>query len=184
MKTFIFFIILAASVYFGTGGFLILQNDQAYEQAKELKQMPVEVDGICFYNREVMIAATQQDLILKIYPYALNIPSFLSFIITALSFGIIGSIGKVINDIIHGERQLNDFPNLLLIPLQGAFIGLIILGISFAIPVILTSENISLKPIAIVILSLFGGIYYRNFYSWITNILEKTLFVKKDPDKI
>ena len=165
--TIIFLIVL----YLGSGGFIILQNEQSYEKAFTLERKEVVYESINFYNKEVMIAAREQELIISIYPYATKIPSFLSFLLTAISFGIIGALGKVINDSIQNGTNFKDAPNLLLIPMQGGIIGIIILGISYTIPIILTNENITLKPITIVFLSLFGGIFFLNFYSWITNII-------------
>ena len=42
-----------------------------------------------------MKCALQQDVIIKIYPYSNMIPSVLNFLITAMSFGIIGSLERL-----------------------------------------------------------------------------------------
>lgn len=173
-------IIFMIALYFGTGGYIILQNEQLYEKVKTLENKEVEYQGITFYNKETMNAAREQGLIICVYPYAMKIPSFLSFLFTAVSFGIIGALGKVINDTIQQKVKIKDTHNLILIPLQGGIIGIIILGISYTIPIILTNENVSLKPITIVFLSLFGGIFYLNFYDWFTHIINKILFSKED----
>jgi hypothetical protein len=173
-------LILLIALYLGTGGFIILQNEQLYEKSftLEAKEVIESGSGIKFANKERMEAALQQALIQKIYPYAKSIPSALSFVLTAISFGIIGSIGKIINDVIIKKQILNEVGNLLLIPLQGGIIGLIILGVSYAIPVLLTSDAESLKPITVVFLSLFGGIFYLQFYKWFSKAIDKV--VSKD----
>lgn len=180
-KTGILILFLIIALYFGIGGLIILENDLKYEKAKTLEKKEVYYNNkIKFHNKEVMNAAIQQDHILKIYPYAKQLPSAMSFIITALSFGMIGSIGKVINDSIKNKVRLSETINLLLIPLQGSIIGLIILGISYVIPLLLTSDDVSLKPITIVFLCLFGGIFYLDFYNWLEEIFKKMIF--KNPD--
>jgi hypothetical protein len=179
IKNLLIGLITIIALYFGTGGFIILQNEQLYEKAIALEKNEVISEGIPYYNKEVMIAAKQQDLILEIYPYAEKIPSILSFVLTAISFGIIGAIGKVVNDTILKDAKLNDTNNLLLVPIQGGIIGIIILGISYAIPILLSNDNVSLDPVTIVFLSLFGGIFYLNFYKWFTDVIDKAL-TKKD----
>jgi hypothetical protein len=169
-------IVTVMAFYFGTGGFIILQNDQQYETANTLEKNEVCSSGVKFHNKEAMIAAKQQDLILAIYPYATKIPATLCFIFTAISFAIIGSVGKMINDSIPKGIKLKDTTNLLLVPIQGGIIGIIILGISYTIPIVLTNDNVSLKPITIVFLSLFGGVFYQNFYNWFTDAMNKTIF--------
>lgn len=168
-------LILILALYFGTGGFIILQNEQLYESSSVLEAKEVDYHGIKFLNKGILEAAIQQDHILTFYPYAKSIPSALSFIMTAISFGIIGSIGKMINDVVIGKKKLAEVENLLLIPLHGGIIGLIILGISFAIPVLLTSDTESLKPISVVFLSLFGGIFYLQFYTWFSKAVDKVI---------
>ncbi|MGQ1788513.1 MULTISPECIES: hypothetical protein [unclassified Saccharicrinis] len=176
-------IIFLAALYIGSGGYIILQNEQLYEKANTLEKKEVTYHGIKFYNKETMNAAREQELIISVYPYAMKIPSFLCFLLTAISFGIIGALGKVINDTIHKKTKFKDTPNLLLVPIQGGIIGIIILGISYTIPIILTNDNVSLKPITIVFLSLFGGIFYLNFYDWFAHMINKVLFSKDDNNK-
>jgi hypothetical protein len=181
MKVVLFALIGIIAIYLGVGGFLILRNDQLFNESLALKSSPVTYDGVTFNTKEEMEAVQQQDLILCVFPYADRIPSVLSFLLTAISFGIIGAIGKVINDTIQGGTRLRDVKNLLLITVQGAIIGLIILGVSFTIPVVLTNEKSSLNPVTVVFLSLFGGIYYLKFFNWITNVISKVVF--EDPSK-
>jgi hypothetical protein len=175
-------LILLSVFYFGTGGFVILQNDQLYEKSNALQTSEVEYEGIKFKNKEVLNAALQQELILKVYPYADKIPSTLCFIITAISFGAIGSIAKIINDTILKKQKIREIDNLLLIPVQGGIIGLMILGISYILPVLLTNETESLKPITIVFLSLFGGLFYLHFYKWLLKAIDKA--VNRDIEKL
>jgi hypothetical protein len=176
IKSIIITVVFVLALYFGSGGFIVLENEQKYEKAIALQKKEVVYKRITFYNKEVMEAAKQQNLIQKFYAYYDQLPSVLNFIITALCFGIIGSIGKVVNDTIKNETILAEKTNLLLIPCQGAIIGLIILGVSYTIPVLLTSENVTLKPITVVFLSLFSGIFYENFYQWFLKNLNENVF--------
>lgn len=176
MKSTAIILLFFGALYFGSGGFIVLENEQKHEKAITLQKKEVLYNNIRFYNKEVMESAKQQDLICEFYPYYQKIPSALNFIITAICFGIIGSIGKVVNDSIKNETILYEKKNLFLIPCQGAIIGIIVLGVSYTIPVILTSENVTLKPITVVFLSLFSGIFYENFYQWFLKNLNDNIF--------
>ena len=176
IKNVIISLMLIIALYFGSGGFIILENEQKYERAIVLPEKTAKYKGIPFYNKEVMLTAKEQELITKIYPYSKRIPSTLSFILTAMAFGLIGSLSKLINQCLSDKTKLSETENLFLIPFQGALIGLIILGISYTIPTFLTNESGSLKPITVVLLSLFGGIYYKNFYTWLSSLIKKTIF--------
>lgn len=171
-------LISAIAIYFGTGGFIILQNEQNYEKAITLVEKEVMYQGIKFYNKEVMKSSKQQDLIYKFYPYAEVMPATLSFMITAICFGILGAVGVGVNNSIIRGIKFREYKNLLLVPAQGGFIGLIVIGICYTIPVFLTNENTTLKPITIVILSLFGGVFYMNFYEWFLKSINKIISKK------
>lgn len=175
MKTTILLLILFTALYFGVGGFIVLQNDQMYDAATKATALPVTVNGIQFRNKEVMETFKEQSLITVIFPYTENIPSALRFVITAISFGIIGSIGKIINDNIQNQTEINSVINLFLIPLQGGIIGVIVLGISYTIPIFLTNDAVTLKPITIVFLSLFGGLFYNRFYQWFSDAVDNIM---------
>lgn len=161
MKSFVLSIVFLIALYFGTGGFLILENDLKVNEVRNTKTTSENAQSL---KMDLDNLLAEQTLIVEIYPYILKLPTVLSFLITAMCFGMMGAIAKVINDIIQARNKVEDTINLLLIPLLGAFIGLIILGVSYALPTLLTNENISLKPISIVFLSLFGGIYYMKFF--------------------
>lgn len=177
IKTVTLTLVLFLALYFGTGGFLILQNDQTYEDLKATKVTESNKQDIVVGMQNIV---DEQTAIEAIYPYILALPTVLSFLITSICFGIIGSIAKIVNDTIQSKKKITATVNLLLIPIQGGLIGIIILGISYALPVLLTNENISLKPISIVFLSLFGGVYYQNFYSRFLKIVNSIGSADKD----
>ncbi|WP_047446253.1 hypothetical protein [Alistipes sp. ZOR0009] len=182
MKTAAFFLIFIAALYFGTGGYVILQNEQMYENALKLEKKEVEYKGTTYHNYELYRMVRQYGLILKVFPYTQHIPTGVSFIITAMAFGVVGAIGRVINDTIRAKQKLNQTANLLLITAHGAIIGVVILGISYSIPMLLTGENIPLKPITVVFICLLGGIIYDNFYTWFIGAISK-LINKKSEEK-
>jgi hypothetical protein len=167
-------LILLVSLYFGSGGFLILQNDQWRQDIKPKIENGKEVSD----EEAQRTALIEQTQIFYFYPYIRRLPTVLSFLITSICFGIIGAIAKMVNDAIKSQARIDETPNVLLIPLQGGLIGLIILGISYTLPVLLTNENTSLKPISIVFLSLLGGIYYINFFERILKVIDN--FGNKD----
>lgn len=180
IRVILFFLLFSISLYFGTGGYVIIQNEQMYEDAQKLEKREVVENGSKYDNIELLRMVKQRQQIIKLFPYAQHIPNGVSFIITAMAFGIVGAIGRVINDIIRLKQKLTETPNLLLIPLHGAIIGVVILGISYSIPILLTGDNIQLKPISMVFISLLGGIVYDNFYTWIIGTINKLIAKKSE----
>lgn len=174
-------VVFVLALYLGSGGFIYLQNEQNYEAACAMPAKEVQFGKLRFYNEDAMNCMQEQELILSVYPYVHSIPAALRYIITALSFGMIGAIGRLMNLAIATGSSLKDMRNLLLIPLQGAIIGLIVLGISFTIPIFLNNESTSLKPITVVFLSMFGGISYLEFYPWFTGMLQRKFEKEEDP---
>lgn len=167
--------VTTAAIYFGTGGLIILQNEQQYEKAIIKEKDPVSYDGSNFRNKEVMTTAIEQYYIIKVYPFSNNLPQTLIFIITSISFGILGSVARTVNFSIKKDISFYNIKNMELIPIQGGFVGLIILGISFIIPNFLTNNDVVLSPISIVILCLLGGIMHNEFYEWISNNIRRKL---------
>lgn len=180
MRNIFVVIIVLISLYIGFGGFIILENEQKYEKALILPEKKAKIGPITWRNKELGQAAKQQQLIKEVFPYQSKIPTVLGFMLTAMAFGVIGSIARVVNTCIKDKKTINEVQNLFLIIVQGMLIGVIILGISYIVPVVLTTEDTALKPITIVFLSLFGGINYENFFNWLTKIIQKKIF--KDPE--
>lgn len=180
MRNLFVFIIILISLYLGFGGFIILENKQKFDKAMALPEKKVKFGIITFRNKEQGEAGQELKLIQRVFPYAAEIPTVLGFMLTAMAFGVIGSMARVINTCIMDKKTIKEVQNLFLIIAQGMLIGVIILGISYTVPVVLTTEDTALKPITIVFLSLFGGINYENFFNWLTKIIQKKIF--KDPD--
>jgi hypothetical protein len=181
IKTVSIFIFLCLAIYFGVGGLIILENDLKYEKVKQNFKDPRDTTEysngkITFKTEEALNAYQQQHLAYQLFPYLKNIPSFLSFFITSISFGVIGAFSKVINDIIKLKQTLAGVSNLFLVLTQGGLIGIIVLGISYLIPKILISEAIILNPITIVLLSLLGGVFYLDFFSWLESLIKKNIY--------
>ncbi|MFL9843313.1 hypothetical protein [Flavobacterium rhizosphaerae] len=174
-------LLILGSLYFGTGGLIYLELEKRYSdaQSEAVKNKKVSdgksvvINNIPFNNKKIAEIAKDQFLAEAIYPYVVYIPTFLNFIITAISFGIIGTFAKTINYCITNNTKIADVTNLLLLLIQGACIGFIILGISYAIPTILTNEEVTLKPISIVFLSLIGGIFHEDFYKWLRDSVKQ-----------
>jgi len=178
--------VLLVVIYFGAGGLIILENDLKYEKVKKNFKDPRDTleyknkNGVTFKTKEALEASDQQDLAFKIFPHLQDIPSFFSFFITSICFGIIGVFSKMINDSIKSkDPALPEFAYMTLMIIQGGLIGILVLSISYVIPNILINESLTLNPISIVVLSLLGGVCYLDFFLWLesaikSNVIKKT----------
>lgn len=178
---FILFMLLG-TLYFGMGGMIILENDIEFEKANQIPKDPKDTStymgasNIPFDTKAKLEAFEEQKLAFNLFPYLKGVPSFFSFAITAICFGAIGAIGKVINDIVRQKEQvLPPLVNLGLIFIQGGIIGLIVLCISYVVPNFLSKEGLTLSPISVVVLSLFGGVCYLDFFAWVESVIKRNV---------
>jgi hypothetical protein len=162
---------LILCLYFGIGGFCILEMQKRKIEHYEKGNF----NGSDAVGKEIM---KDIGFTFNIFPHTRKIPSILNFILTSICFGTIGAIGAIFNVIILGKEKVDKVRNILLIPVQGALIGFIMLGFSYLLPLLITSGDVELKPIFVVIFSLIAGMYHHEFYNWVGEF-----FKKHDPAK-
>jgi hypothetical protein len=100
-----------------------------------------------------------------LFAWTYNLPASLPLFITAIAFGILGGIANVVYKAIGGEVQTTQ--RLVLKPLFGGFIGLMILGISYVLPAVLTVNEDKVRPISLAFLCLYAGAFSNHVYLWL-----------------
>lgn len=107
------------------------------------------------------------------------LPSPLPLILTALSFGAIGSLIRVFRTMIR-TQELPGLEHTLLLPTVGGMTALMLLGISFAFPYIFSGLKILLKPTVVPFLSLFAGAFSDHIQKWFQTIMDKIFHIQKE----
>lgn len=106
----------------------------------------------------------------NIFPLVDVIPSFFGLICTSMFFGMIGSIVKILLRLVRNEYTSVSEIKYLSEPILGLFTGLCVLGISYVVPTILVSKAEFIRPITLMFLSLFSGIYTDSFFEKLSSV--------------
>jgi hypothetical protein len=165
-----------ASGYFSAAGWVIANLDnEVSEKTDESGKKSGEVvyQGISFSSIYDARAAIDKDQITSLFKWTYNLPASLPLFITALSFGILGGIANVIYKAIGGEVQTNQ--RVVLKPLFGGLIGLMVLGMTYVLPAVLTVDNSKVRPVSLAFLSMYAGAFSTHVYLWLEEKI-KTLF--------
>ncbi|MDI3320421.1 hypothetical protein [Pinibacter soli] len=171
---------LAIALYFGSGGITRMENNNLIKKTIDEKDTAkVEYNGILFKNRVSMQSILEGEKTQKLFPWAEDVPSYLSYIITACSFGMIGALIAIILQIASKKARIEDTPYWSL-PVLGALTGLVVLGLSLLIPNLFFSGELDVKPGALMFICLFSGIYSDKFYENLYLIFSGLLNKKKE----
>ncbi len=107
--------------------------------------------------------------------WANRFPNFINILIGSASFCIIGiMIFFLKKDLI--DKEMVDIKYILLMPFLGILTSFVILGVSYLVPNLITQDPGKLKPIPLMMISLFVGIFLKEFYTRISNYFSKNTF--------
>lgn len=169
---------LVSGIYFGVGGLVranldenlsSLDNDREALMAEEID---VTYDGLEFTDKYSLQSYIEVNSIEVFFPWAIKISSFISLIITSLAFGLLGAIISLIKSVAFESASLETL-KIWSIPTLGILTGLVVLGLSYLLPTILVTNGSGLKPITLMFLCLFAGMYSKQFYAKISSNFNK-----------
>ena|ERR1035437_7494692 len=167
-------------LYFGFSGICKLHLEEEInkldEKRDELQKVQINrsVDDLPpftnKYDYEYYMKVSRYE---KIFPLVKVIPSFFGLIMTAMFFGLLGSIARIILGIVRNEYSKVNQIKFISEPLLGLFTGLCVLGISYVLPTILVFNGDAIRPITLMFFSLFCGIYASNFFEKLAKLFSK-----------
>lgn len=179
-------------LYFGIGGIVNIQSNNIENEKHKLglkvtnsnvntgDTNTVIYDGISFKNKKTLeeyLNSMPLENFKKLYPISQDLPDFMGQIITALAFGLLGSVTRIVLKIAFNAKQIEEV-NYISQPILGMLTGLVVMGLSYVIPTLLSKNAITLDPLSLMFFSLFAGIYNKEFYEklqlhFINKILSK-----------
>lgn len=186
----LFVLWLIAGLYFGIASWTKINYDQLVAQAQEAQSKVncddpnhtgyQDSDGIEYCTLEDVYAANQLTLMEQIHlDWIFYLPDPLPFILSAVAFGILGAMVRIIRT----ATSLKDFPelhSLLQAPVLGGVTAIMLLGISYIFPYLFTDTNILLKPQVQPFLSLFAGVFSEHVQKWFQSVMEKNFKIEKE----
>lgn len=166
---FLIFLFFIVSLYIALYGWVGIELNTAIEKASTAStgNGPVIYRDVSFKNKEALTIYKRYEIAEKIFPSLYNVPKPILFVFTVMAFGYIGGLIRVLYDITSGKKNLS---NTTLCSLAlSSLNGVLILGVSYVIPSILTVSDVTLRPLALLFLCLFAG-FSEETVPW---ILEK-----------
>jgi hypothetical protein len=158
---------LLLSLYFGVSGYLTVDLLNLIDKAKQVKSEPIIVDETEYENRYAFLYAYNYENTIAIFPYLKKLPDSLALIITAMAFGALGGVTRILKQMAFENISIDSI-KFISIPLVGMLSGIFILGVTYVIPTILVSGDQKIRPETLVFLSLFSGLFSKRFYDWLS----------------
>lgn len=165
-------------LYFGVAGLTRANMDEALNalvaQKATLSQdsIKLNIDGVDVYTTYELLTLTEVQSVEHYFQWSRKISSFTSLVITALSFGLLGSIIALLKMVVLEAKPLNSLP-VFSLPALGFLSGLVIFGLAYLLPVILVEGVNKTRPITLMFLSLFAGLYIEGFYQKVSGYFNK-----------
>lgn len=176
---------LMIGLYFGIGGLTklnadedldIIQKKEAELSAKKFTP-PLNVEGVTIDNDYLYQMFTERRGLEKYFVWTVTLPKFTALTLTALSFGLLGALVSLIKQLSLENIKIEDLKYLSL-PALGVLTGLVVLGLSYLLPTLITKGSTEIRPITLMFLCMFCGICSDKFYKRIEGSFDK-LFTGK-----
>ena len=156
-----------ASLYVGLSGWAKINFDQSLTQKDVVDSKTsesVDYDNINFKNLAALRREREVERIRSFSPWIESLPEPLSFVLASLSFGCLGGVLAAFRKILV-QRGAIDL-SLLGLAFLSSFNGLLVLGISYVVPAALTANKVEIRPLTLLFLSLFAGLFSDYFFEW------------------
>lgn len=169
-----------SGLYFGIGGLVRANLDETLSDLDKNKEklikekISITYDGVELENIYELQTFLEINSIENLFPWAIRLSSFMSLLITSFAFGLIGSIIGLIKEIAFQEKLVEEL-KIWSMPILGMLTGLVVLGLSYLFPAILTKDASGLQPITLMFFSLFAGMFTKNFYAKLSDNFNKML---------
>jgi hypothetical protein len=135
--------------------------------------------GISFANEEEALAFMRQSDDARFFPWIFAVPSEMISLVTAISFGLLGGLIRVLK-----KNAINGAPlaslGVISAPVFGALVGVMLCLLSFLLPAIFVNGKNTARPESLAGLSLFGGAFSEMAYSWIEIQVRKLFAIQTE----
>ncbi len=178
------FLCLLVAFYIGTASLVTAKQMSDYEEAKKLENLSANSDsvkvvyeGMIFANKAEMenfIVDLKAANVNKWFNWSDTIPAFMVLILGACSFGLLGTIMKMLYEHIFSIKLLYE-NNYVTLPLLGFLSGFLSIGLSYLLPSIFLDSASLINPVGLILFSLLFGFFIKEFIQ----LLASKLFTKK-----
>lgn len=165
-------------MYFCVGGISNIIITQLFEEAKAADENPIYGNGNERYRNILEMQASEEyDKMVVFFPLQETAGSTLIYLITLISFGILGSIVKILLTNVFENVKISD-ANVYTFPILGGLSGLLVIVVSELLPEFKYKSGNDKLFFG---MALIGGLYTKVIFEWlnmkvqnfISNNLEK-----------
>jgi len=164
---------LISAIYFGAGGLTSIENKEHFKNIQQINPAEdttmVEYKGIVFADKEALYEALEGEQMRSIFPWIYRLPSYLTYMVTAGAFGLLGTIVRIFILLSLQNKRIDEC-NVYTLPVLGMLTGLVMLGVSLIFPAIILTSETEIRPGGLMFICLFSGIYIDSFYEKLSNI--------------
>ena len=157
-----------SGLYYGVGGYMSIVLLDQKEKAELGQDVGLKIDDTIYRNMDQYKWFHNKKQLETVFPWLIKVPQSLAIIIAALSFGILGGVTRLIKQIAFDDGVTLENIRAVSIPTLGMLSGIIMLGVTFIIPTVLTSGEQELRPTTLIFLTLFAGLFAKRFYEWLS----------------
>ena len=167
---FLFLIIyLGAGAYIGADLHVTLTSSKP---SKESSSTHVFYKGVDFESEKEVKEIVKRESAGVYFPWVFSLPLEATVFVLAFCSGAFGGIIKIFKELSINKRKIAEMPVTYLLFFAG-FLGLMVLGVSYLLPAALTASKNIPQPVAIVFLSILGGIFCENTMEWLEKQYKK-----------
>lgn len=180
IPAFIIIVWLLTGLYFGIGGLLRLNMDKTIKEldtkreSLEKQKIDYQINGNDFKNNYEFLVYLEIQSVNRHFPWASEISDFIAILITSFAFGLNGALIALFKQLAHENKNLNEI-KIWSTPTLGILTGLVVLGLAYIIPELLTKSSDGIQPITLMFLCLFAGMHSDKFYAKINTNFNKIL---------
>lgn len=162
-------ICLLAGMYFSVSGYLAIELNASLQALKDAKTdtTVMKVGDVTYASMIQYNLIKDKNTLQETFPYLKGFPDTFCMIVSALSFGLLGSITLLFRELAFDSKVTIINARVFSIPFLGMLSGLFILGLTYLVPTILVSGEQNVRPEVLIFLSLFAGLFCNQFYEWL-----------------
>jgi hypothetical protein len=156
-----------AGFYFGVAGLTTASRLESTvrESADSAGSSYFEYDGLTFRDRESLNAFLRDRQFSQFVSWTFELPVEVLSLMTSLAWGILGGATRLIKNLID-RVAIQDLP-VFLGPLFGGLLGLMVWLMAELAPVLFFTGDTTARPLTLVALSFFGGLFSEDTFEWV-----------------
>jgi hypothetical protein len=169
-------VLTVVCLYVSSAGWVKVDFEGFLKKNKEVPtttKAPSELHGIAFKSDDAMKKAVEFEKAEKFCGWIFALPDVIALGVSALAFGFLGGILGIFKKLYYNKELYSE--RIFVYPFFTALSGLLVLGLAYVVPSVLTSSEVALRPVGLIFLCLLMGAFADEFFSWAQAKVKKLL---------